>query len=660
MPETNRMLPPAEGQVAARHLAGLVKNFRADCLSGFLVFLIALPLCLGISLASGYPAIAGVFTAIVGAVVTSFLSNSELTIKGPAAGLIVIAIGAVTEFGFTNGRDPAADFQAYRMALAVGVIAGVLQILFGLLRTGVLGDFFPTTAVHGMLAAIGVIIILKQLPYAVGEKASGEPLEILRDMPDKLAHLNPDITIIGVASLLVLFGLPWLKNKCNNPILAAIPSPLIVLLVAVPLGLWFDLSHEHTYTFAGHQYPLGEQFLVSVPGNLFKAMAHPDFTVFTNPETRYGVWKWVMMFALIGSLESMLSAKAIDMLDPWKRKTNMNRDLVAVGAANSLVALIGGLPMISEIVRSKANIDNGARTRFADMWHGLFLLAFVALFPGLIHRIPSAALAAMLVYTGFRLASPKEFINVYKIGKEQLLIFVSTIVAVLATDLLKGIAIGIAVKLAVHWINGVSIRSLFKPYLEVETRGNDTVVLNARESAVFTNWIPFRRQIEQLGLVQRNHVVVDLSDTRVVDHSVMEKLHEMEMDFEQAGLKFSVVGLEAHKQLSAHPHAARKRGMTRLRRVTIIGPANLEADLTSRIVEFGATGYTTIPCSGAGRRTLAREGSAKNSQVRLETVVPGEVAEKILDYVHQQVSTTNPVTACVETVEVLRRDQFDA
>jgi MFS superfamily sulfate permease-like transporter len=368
-------------------------------------------------------------------------------------------------------------------------------------------------------------------------------------------------------------------------------------------------------------------------------------------------WKWVLMFSLIGSLESLLSAKAIDMLDPWKRKTQLNRDLVAVGIANTAVGCIGGLPMISEIVRSKANIDNGARTRFANMWHGLFLLAFVALVPFMIHRIPLAALAAMLVYTGFRLGSPKEFMNVYKIGREQLAIFVITVVAVLATDLLVGMAIGIAAKFLIHMFNGVPIRSLFKPYLDVETRDDDTVVIHARESAVFTNWIPFKRQIEQVGLVEHNNVVLDLSGTKMVDHSVMERLHEMELDFEQAGLQLEILGLDAHRQFSAHPHAARKRSFARIKRVTIVADSDLEPELTDRFMALGASGYTSIPCHGAGRRT-AEAGVSRNSQVRIEVVAPPEVAEQILEYIHRDVSLDHAVTACIETVEVLRREQF--
>jgi MFS superfamily sulfate permease-like transporter len=286
------------------------------------------------------------------------------------------------------------------------------------------------------------------------------------------------------------------------------------------------------------------------------------------------------------------------------------------------------------------------------------LLGFVALVPWLIHKIPLAALAAMLVYTGFRLASPREFINVYKTGIEQLVIFTCTLFAVLATDLLIGIAIGIFVKFVIHFLNGVPLRSFFKPYLEVEIRDDNTVVISAQGSAVFSNWIPFKRQIEQLGLFQKNNVVVDLSGTQLVDHSVMERLHEMELDFEQAGLKLEVIGLETHQQFSEHPHSARKRGMARLRRVTVVADVVLEERLTDKFIELGASGYTSIPCSGAGRRALADKGAARNAQVRIEVVAPYPVAEDILRYVQKEVAPAHRVTACLETVEVLQSDHF--
>jgi len=542
--------PPSQ-PVPIGRLADLTTHFWADLLSGFLVFLIALPLCLAIALASGYPAIAGVFTAIIGGVLCTFLSNSELTIKGPAAGLIVIALGCVTEFGFTGGQDPAADLAAYRVALGVGVVAAGIQILLALLRTGGLGEFFPSSAVHGMLAAIGVIIIAKQVPVAVGLSASGEPLELLEELPHTLMEMNPEVAFIGLVSLIILFGKPLIKNR----IVSKIPGPLLVILVAIPLGMYFDLSHEHTYTLWGSEFVVGEQHLVNVPTSMFSALVTPDFSALVYA----GAWKWVLMYTLIGSLESLLSAKAIDLLDPWKRKTALNRDLLAVGAGNLCSAMVGGLPMISEIVRSRANIDNGGRTRFANLYHGLFLLGVVALFPFVLHRIPLAALAAMLIYTGFRLAHPREFVHVLQIGPEQFFIFVTTIVAVLATDLLIGIGIGIGVQLLIHIINGAPLDSLFIPRVEVAPEDHRTYRITVSRAIVFSNWILFRRQLEKAGLAQQMNVIVDLTETKLVDHTVMEKLHELELDFKRENLRFEIVGLENHRPLSPHPLSARKR-----------------------------------------------------------------------------------------------------
>ncbi|MFQ5731436.1 MAG: SulP family inorganic anion transporter [Planctomycetaceae bacterium] len=644
-------------EIPRGNAAGFRQYFRQDVLSGFLVFLIALPLCLGISLACGYPPIAGIFTAIIGAILTTFFSNSELTIKGPAAGLIVIAVGAVEDFGGDGaiGGFSAADMTAYKMALAVGVVAAVLQILFGLFRAGILGEFFPTSAVHGMLAAIGVIIIAKQFPVALGVDAKGEPLELLMEMPHFVAEANPAIAVIGVVSLLIMFLWPVVSKRLG--FLKAVPSPMIVLMVAVPMGMGLDLLHSHDYLFAGHTFPVGEQFLVSMPDRpfgMFDEIAFPEFSALTQLKA----WKWVFMFFVIGSLESLLSAKAIDMIDPWKRKTNLDRDMVAVGVGNLTCAFVGGLPMISEIVRSKANVDNGARTRFADLWHGVFLLACVALIPTILHLIPLAALAAMLVYTGYRLAHPTEFVHVFHVGREQLVIFVTTLVAVLATDLLIGIAIGIAAKMLIHVANGVPIKSLFRPYVDVEWKDADTVVVHAQESAVFSNWIPFKRQIETLGLTQRQNVVVDLSRTKLVDHSVMEKLNELGRDFEQEGLTLKLTGLETHQPISQHEYAARKRGLATVRRITLVADDELEQELETQLLNCGATGFTAIPCTGAGKRESPATNGQRNSRIRIEVVVTPDVCEQILDYLRSNVLSKHHVTACVETVGVVRPDHF--
>jgi MFS superfamily sulfate permease-like transporter len=536
-------------QVPRGTLAGLRSYCKSDLLSGFLVFLIALPLCLGISLACGYPAIAGIFTAIIGGMLATFFSNSELTIKGPAAGLIVIAIGCVSEFGFTGGRDPAADFQAYRLALGVGVAAGSIQILFGVFRAGILGEFFPSSAVHGLLASIGVIIIAKQFPITMGLGSEGTPLELLANIPKFIVGMNPVVGLIGIVSLIIMFGYPLIRS----PRLRAVPAPMVVLLVTVPLGMYFNLSQERTYSFSGRDYPLGPGFLVDVPRNLFSAITFPDFS---GVATAVGL-KYIILFAFIGSLESLLSAKAIDQIDPWRRKTNHDRDLLAVGVGNTFAALVGGLPMISEIVRSRANIDNGARTRFANMFHGSFLLVFVALVPSLINQIPLAALGAMLVFTGFRLASPQSFVHMYKVGREQLIIYVSTIVGVLATDLLIGIAIGICVKAAIHIIHGAPILSLFRLQADVQRSGNSGLTVAVKDSAVFSTWIALKKRLERFK--GEPVVAVDLSETFLVDHTVMQKLHEMESEFKEMGSKLVLRGLEQHRSLSDYPTAARQR-----------------------------------------------------------------------------------------------------
>jgi len=537
---------------------GLFAFLKSDAFSGFLVFLIALPLCLAISKASGFPPIAGIITAVIGGLVCPWISNSELTIKGPAAGLIVIVAGCVADFGGTLGNDPVKDMHAYQCTLAVGAVAAVIQIILGLCRAGVLGELFPSAAVHGLLAAIGIIIISKQLPVALGEVAKGEPLELLASIPQQIMHLNPEIATIGGVSLLLLFLLPLSPWQ----FLRRIPAPLVVLALAIAMGSYFDLAHNHNYNVFGHQFTVDKSFLVDLPSDLASAIVFPKFEALREAKA----WYWIAMFAIIGTLESMLSAKAVDLIDPLKRKTNLNRDVLAVGVANLAAATIGGIPMISEIVRSRANVDNGGRTRLANAFHGLFLIAFVALLPNVIEMIPLAALAAMLVYTGFRLAHPRAFVHIYSIGREQLVVFVGTIIAVLATDLLVGILIGVAIKLVILFINGVPLMSLVVPHNDVTEVSATEVIITPRHSAVFSNWIMLRRQIEIHGLQQERQVTIDFSRAQIVDSTVMNQLLAMQREYREQGLVLEIVGLDDHFVLSDHASAARVRGRARVDR----------------------------------------------------------------------------------------------
>ncbi|MBX9625390.1 MAG: SulP family inorganic anion transporter [Gemmataceae bacterium] len=532
-----------------------------------------MPLCLAIARASGYPPVAGIWTAVVGGVLTAFVSNSQLTVKGPAAGLIVVVVGAVTDLGAEFASPDTSDADrallGYKLALGVGVTAGVIQVLFGLLRAGRLVDFFPLTPVHGMLASIGVIVVARQSYEVIGAmpaKGAG-PLALLAEFPAEVGGLNPAVAAVGLASLLILFGLPLAAGRL--PWLKAVPAQMVVLLVAVGLGSApvFDLEDEHKYPFPvraadGHpgndESAVGPKFLVTIPdvkADPGAAFAAPDFR---GLATATGL-HYLLLFTLIGSLESLLSARAVELLDPWRRKTDFDRDLLAVGLANTVSSAVGGLPMISEIVRSKANIDGGARTRAANACHGLFLLGFVVLFPGLIHRIPLAALGAMLVYTGVRLARPREFVRTYKVGGEQFVVFVGTILATLATDLLVGIGAGIGLKLMFHLWNGAPLSGLLKADVDVVPEGDRAVVLVVRKSALFTNWLGLRKAIV-VAAEGRDRVALDLSRARLVDHSVMEKLHELEAEFAERGKVLELIGLELLTPLSAHPLAARKGG----------------------------------------------------------------------------------------------------
>ncbi|RLS57869.1 MAG: SulP family inorganic anion transporter [Planctomycetota bacterium] len=631
------LLPIPSGMMAEPTCLG--ERLGKDLFSGFLVFLIALPLCLGISLASGVPAVAGVLTAIVGSLVCALISDSELTIKGPAAGLIVIVLGAVNEFK-GMGFD---EYQAYRMMLAVGVASGVIQILFGLLRTGILGEFFPSSAVHGLLAAIGIIIISKQFHVAVGVMdVKGEPLYLLSQIPSSLLRMNPRVALIGGISLAVLFGLPLMKQQWVR----RIPAQMVVIIVAMLMGSWMHFSANGNYTLGQHEYPLGEQFLVSVPANLIKALTSPDFRALEL----MAAWKWVLMFALIGSLESLLSAKAIDTLDPLKRKTNMNKDLLAIGVANTIAASLGGLPMISEIVRSKANIDNGARTRLAGVTHGLCILAFVALLPGFIHQIPMAALAAMLVYTGFRLASPKEFAHVAHIGREQLVIFVSTLIGVLATDLLIGIAIGIVVNFLFHLYHEVPLRSLFSVSVDVEHSPEGPCVIRTQNPAVFSNWIPLRSQIMHYGMELRNHVVVDLSQSHVVDHSVMEKLHSLQADFVSQGLKLEIRGLGAHQSESEHWLATRRLVLPKVVRLTVMIDLAHELRVLRQFHEFGGGESRITPCTVVMIPGEESASMRRVQRVQIEMLTSERITRMMLGYLSQEAMPASGLSATVEKV----------
>lgn len=515
-------------------VAGLKENFKDDAISGFIVFLLALPLSLGIAKASDFPPIMGLITAIIGGLVVSLLMGARLTIKGPAAGLIVIVAGAVAEFG--GGET------GWKLALGAMVVAGVIQVLFGILKMGKLVDFFPLSAIHGMLAAIGLIIIGKQIPVLLNvdpAMAKGkEPLELFASIPEFIMHLDPRATAIGVISFIIMMGWPYIKNKW----IRMFPAPLVVLLIAIPAELMMKFQQTEPAYALVHIGDLMDNIKVNVD---FSGIAQTGLFI-----------KYVVMFALVGTLESLLTVKAIDMLDPFRRKSDANKDLIALGVGNTFSAILGGLPMISEVARSSANVSNGAKTRWANFFHGFFMLAFVLLGSGLIEMIPNTALAAMLITVGIKLAHPKEFIHTFQIGKAQLAIFLTTIFFTMYEDLLVGIAAGILLKIILHLLNGAPLSALFKAPTVVSFT-DDAYLVEIDKAALFTNFLGIKNKLE--AIPPGFDVTIDLKNTHLVDHSVLENLQQYKNDYENSGGSVRIIGLDNHAPVSNHKTAARKR-----------------------------------------------------------------------------------------------------
>ena len=514
---------------------------KSDIIAGFLVFLIALPLCLGIAGASGVPPVAGILTAIVGGLLTKFLGGSRLTIKGPAAGLIVIVLSAVTDLG---GDDPVAG---YHRMLAVGVVAGLLQVLLALIRFGVLAEAMPTSVVHGMLAAIGVIILSKQTHVLLGVKPEGkEPLHLIQELPHSFSHLSPYVTIVGVFALVIMFRLPKIKATWAK----SIPSQLLVLAVTVPLAMMLGFGDKHEYAVGNTSFGLDPATcLVKLPTNILTAITFPDFSQILSTVSI----KYIIMFAIVGSLESLLTVSAVDSLDPERKPSDLSKDLMATGVANAIAAVIGGIPMISEVVRSKSNIDNGAKSAWANFAHGGFLLLAVALIPGFLMKIPMAALAGMLIFTGTRLAHVKTFRHTLYVGREQLAVFVVTIIVTLLTDLLIGVAAGLLLDVVIHCANGAPFRQLWKSIVE-EHHHEDAVTLCVHGAGVFTNYIGLAKAI-RTNATKYTRVYVDFSEACVVDHTVLSKLEALKASLVDTELK--IVGLDNHKASTDAPTSSK-------------------------------------------------------------------------------------------------------
>lgn len=516
--------------------------------SGFVVSLIALPLGLGLAIASEAPPIAGIIAAIAGGVVVSILGGSHLTITGPGNGLVIVILSAIVGMGEGD------LYQGYLFTLAAIMLSGLLLFIFGVFRLGALSEFFPSSALQGMLAAIGVGILAKQFHVMLGfTDVKGNTISQLILIPNSIKNLlaNPSNELIlaaciGVLSLCFLF----LYARVRNSVFQLIPAPMWVVIASIGVMYYYDLVLKTPEV-------LGSNLMITLPENLMASLPRPDFSKILSSE----FMGYTLSITLVAVIESLLSIKAVDKLDPLKRRSNINKDLRALGIATGISGFFGGLNVVTVIARSSVNVNNGGNNRSANFFHAAFLVVFILLFAKQIQKIPMPALAAILVYTGYRLATPENLFRIYKIGKEQAIIFLTTLVTTLLTSLTTGILLGILTTLLVHvFLNKSGVlfsRNWLKPnvlmYLEEET-GNYYV--SVKNFCSFLNFFKLKAKLDEIP--PSEHAIIDFSLCEFVDHTVMEGLNDYSRSFSRQGGFFEIIGLDVHEAKTEHPFAIRK------------------------------------------------------------------------------------------------------
>lgn len=496
------------------------KNLKTDLPSGLVVFLVALPLCLGIALASGAPFFSGIISGIVGGVVIGSLSNSQLSVSGPAAGLAALVLGAITAIG---------DFRLFLCAV---FIAGILQLLMSLAKLGGIANYIPSSVIKGMLTSIGILIVAKQIPHAFGydkdEKGNVTELfpygsENMHELLQPLQHIEVGVTLICIISIVIMlvWEKPFIKKR-----LPFVPGALVAVIVAVLINqLWLS---------TGSKLAIENEHLVQIKAassasEFLGFFTFPDFAGFLNSK----IIVYGFAIAIIASLETLLSIEAIDNLDPQRRVTNTNRELFAQGIGNAVAGLIGGLPITSVIVRSSANVNAGAKSKFSTVFHGLLLLLSVIFIPALLNKIPLSALAAILLLTGYKLAKPSVFIQTVKNGKFQYVPFFVTVIVIIAIDLFgvvpavsgKGLLIGVIAGIVAAFgaiLHG-NLKNSYFFHKERHQQG-DVVKIHLSEEVSFLNKAAIRQTLDTIP--SNTTVVIDASNTSYIDFDVLELIKE--------------------------------------------------------------------------------------------------------------------------------------
>ena len=501
-------------------------TLRADLTAGLVVFLVALPLCLGIAVASDAPPISGVLSGIIGGIIVGAISRSRTSVSGPAAGLTAVVAAQIGNLGFEG------------FLLAV-VLAGLIQIALGIMRAGFLSAFVPGSVIKGLLAAIGVILILKQIPHLFGHDADPEgDASFLQPNQEttfsELGRLFGDIhlgaTVIGLIGIVLLIVWSQWKGARRIPI----PGPLVVVLAGVLLGTLFDQLGGKWVVEASHRVaiPLADSL-----AGLTTLLARPDFSQILNP----AVWLAGLTIALVASLETILNLEAVDKLDPLKRVSPPSRELFAQGVGNLVAGLIGAIPVTSVIVRSSVNVSSGGKTRLSTISHGLLLILAVVAFPALINTIPLSALAAILIFTGFKLAKPSLFVEMWREGKHQFLPFIVTLVAIVLTDLLSGILIGLGVSLL--FILHSNLRTPIRKIIEKHLSG-DVLRIELGSQLTFLNRAALEKAL--MAVPRDGKVLLDARRTEFIDPDVLSLIHEFMNEIAPAhGVTVSVVGFNS-------------------------------------------------------------------------------------------------------------------
>ena len=486
----------------------LFSHFKSDFASGLVVFLVALPLCLGIAMASGAPLFSGIISGVIGGIVVGFLSQSHISVSGPAAGLTAIVLTAITDLG------------SFNLFLTAVFIAGIIQLILGYIKAGTISNFFPTNVIEGMLAGIGIIIIMKQLPHAIGFDSDfeGDQSFLQSDGNNSITSLLSIFDFIQIGSIIIavisLFVLiiwdkvPVLKR------LKLIPGALVAVVLGIIINELFIRTGSH--------FAIGKEHLVSLPSpasldDFQQIIVFPDFAGIVNQK----VWLVGITIAIVASIETLLCIEAADRMDVHKRYTDTNVELKAQGVGNILSSLIGGLPMTSVVVRSSANSSAGAKSKLSAIIHGVLLFVSVITIPLLLNKIPLATLAAVLLLVGYKLAKPATFIHFWKKGKYQFIPFIATLIAVVFTDLLKGVVLGMIISVIFVLKGNLKRAYVFR---KEEYIDGDVIHIDLAQEVSFLNKADIKETLKNIP--NNSKVIIDASDTVYIAHDILDLIHE--------------------------------------------------------------------------------------------------------------------------------------